>query len=92
MKRVMSVLRPGGLLFLTVPIGPDVVVFNLHRRYGVIRLPLLLEGWEVVERIGWIESKISQQANWRQTYEPIFVLRKPVMMVSSENNVCEAIY
>ena len=23
-----------GLLLLTVPIGPDVVVWNLHRRYG----------------------------------------------------------
>ena len=24
----------GGLLFLSVPVGPDVVVWNLHRRYG----------------------------------------------------------
>ena len=31
---VQCVVKPGALFFLTVPIGPDVVVFNLHRRYG----------------------------------------------------------
>ena len=35
----------GGLLFLSVPVGPDVVAWNLHRRYGHVRLPLLLDGW-----------------------------------------------
>eukprot|EP01038_Epipyxis_sp_PR26KG_P005796 gene5796-8000_t len=78
MKSVKSKLIIGGLLFLTVPIGPDVVVFNLHRRYGKIRLPYLLSGWEVVEKIAWNEQRISQDANWRQTYEPVFVLKKPM--------------
>ena len=41
--------RDGGLLLLTVPIGPDVVVWNLHRRYGVARLPHLLWGWDTVQ-------------------------------------------
>ena len=32
-------MRPGGLLFLAVPVGRDRVVFNLHRVYGcVVRL------------------------------------------------------
>jgi hypothetical protein len=78
MHRVLSLLRPGGLLFLTVPIGPDVVVFNLHRRYGTIRLPLLLHGWEVVDQIGWDERKLHEKASWRQSFEPVFVLRKPL--------------
>eukprot|EP01034_Spumella_vulgaris_P027181 gene27182-33867_t len=80
--------RYGDPLNPRVPIGPDVVVFNLHRRYGVIRLPLLLEGWEEVERIGWMESKLTSEANWRQSYEPIFVLRKPLDL----ENVCNAVY
>lgn len=37
--------RGGGLLFLSVPVGPDVLAWNLLRRYGRVRLPLLLEGW-----------------------------------------------
>eukprot|EP00602_Paraphysomonas_sp_CaronLab_P011170 CAMPEP_0185039728 /NCGR_PEP_ID=MMETSP1103-20130426/36906_1 /TAXON_ID=36769 /ORGANISM="Paraphysomonas bandaiensis, Strain Caron Lab Isolate" /LENGTH=229 /DNA_ID=CAMNT_0027578741 /DNA_START=7 /DNA_END=693 /DNA_ORIENTATION=- len=53
MQRVSDLLKPGGLLFLSVPVGPDVVVFNLHRRYGPVRLPALLSGWDIVEKIGW---------------------------------------
>ena len=26
---------------------------------------------------GWKEEALSQPANWRQTFEPVFVLRKP---------------
>lgn len=65
------------MLVVTVPVGPDVVVWNLHRRYGPLRLPLLLEGWEVVARVGWDEARLTADANWRQSYEPVFVLRKP---------------
>jgi len=123
MKKVYSLLKPGGLLFLTVPVGPDVVVFNLHRRYGAARLPLLLnlvnplfepslyancscldplessievcngdnavcnasiphvlEKWELVEVLGWNEQRLVTQVSWRQSYEPIFVLKKPVIV------------
>lgn len=79
MSRAMFLLKPGGLLFLTVPIGPDVIVFNLLRRYGTVRLPLLLQGWEVVERMFWDERRLTEpQANYRRSYEPVFVLRKPL--------------
>lgn len=38
-------LDPAGprLLVLSVPVGPDVVAWNLLRRYGRVRLPLLLD-------------------------------------------------
>lgn len=76
MMRIKPLLKPEtGLLFLTVPIGPDVIVWNLHRRYGRIRLPLLLEGWDIVDRVGWDEDLLDRAANWRQTYEPIFILK-----------------
>ena len=50
MQEAQALLKPGGLMFLTVPVGPDILVWNLHRRYGEHRLPLLLGGWEEVER------------------------------------------
>jgi SAM-dependent methyltransferase len=75
-RKARSLLKPTGILFLSMPIGPDVVVFNLHRRYGRIRLPHILHGWEVVDRVGWDESRLEAQANWRQTYEPIFILKR----------------
>lgn len=70
-------LKPGGLYFLTVPIGPDVLVWNLHRRYGTIRLPLLLDGWVEVERVGWEESYLTTERPFTKTLEPVFVLRSP---------------
>ena len=75
MKKVLDLIKPGGILFLTVPIGPDAIIFNLHRRYGPIRLPLLIEGYEVIDRFAWQESKLVTPANWRQSYEPVFVLK-----------------
>jgi hypothetical protein len=72
-----GLLAPGGLYFLTVPVGPDVVVWNLHRRYGEVRLPLLLEGWEVLERVGWEEGVLTAERSFAKTKEPVFVLRVP---------------
>lgn len=84
MKTAMQILKPhSGKMILTVPIGPDVVVFNLHRRYGRIRLPQLLQGWNIIETIGWVESRLEDQANWRQTYEPVFMLT-PTLNASSK--------
>lgn len=79
MKQMEQLLRRHGegFLFLTVPIGPDVVVFNLHRRYGPIRLPLLLGNWSEVARLGWNDDRMMAAADWRQTYEPIFLLTPP---------------
>jgi len=79
MRRVRETLQPGGMLFLTVPVGSDIVVYNLHRRYGAVRLPLLLQGWEVLERIGWNELQLDRtDISFTLTYEPVFVLRKPL--------------
>lgn len=77
MSRAMQLLKPHGTFFLTVPIGPDVTVWNLHRRYGHKRLPLLLQGWRQVGMpIGWRQDLVDKPANWRQTHEPVFVLQK----------------
>jgi hypothetical protein len=74
---VHALLAPGGLYFLTVPVGPDVLVWNLHRRYGPVRLPLLLEGWAEVERVGWEDGVLTEERSFAKTKEPVFVLRSP---------------
>jgi hypothetical protein len=66
------------LLFLTVPVGPDAVAWNMHRRYGSIRLPLLLENFEILARVGWRDSVLETPASILKTQEPIFVLRPRV--------------
>ena len=67
----------GGVLILTAPIGPDLVVWNLERRYGRVRLPLLLDGWEVRQRFGYIEEKLREEENFRKRFEPAWVLSHP---------------
>jgi len=75
MRKVADLLKANGLLFLTVPIGPDLLVWNMMRIYGPIRLELLLDGWEYVDRIGWDQNKLSQKTdNYRDTFEPVLVL------------------
>ena len=41
-------LRPHSV---TVQVGADTVVRNLHHVYGPLRLPLLIHGWAVLHRI-----------------------------------------
>lgn len=50
------------------------MVWNMHRRYGAVRLPLLLRGWSQVDVVGWREELLTAEASWRKTYEPVFVL------------------
>lgn len=51
-------LIDNGHLFLGVPVGRDVIVWNAHRVYGPSRLELLLKGFEQLEWIGLDKSYI----------------------------------
>jgi hypothetical protein len=44
-------------------------------RAGSHRLPLLLHGWEIVGAFGWDPAKLQEPADYRKSYEPVFVLR-----------------
>ncbi len=71
--KVACLLRPGGLFFLGLPIGPDALVWNAHRIYGRVRLPLLLAGWDVVDVVGPVDLN---GAPGRERYtQPVLVLR-----------------
>lgn len=49
-KKVL--LKAKGKMILAIPVGQDALIWNLHRIYGLIRLPLLLSGWQVLETFG----------------------------------------
>lgn len=49
MGKLRRVLKPGGHMLLTLPVGQDVVVKPFHRIYGPKRLPRLLDGYVVLE-------------------------------------------
>lgn len=74
MRTAWRALRPGGRLMLSAPIGRDLLVWNLHRRYGRLRLPRLLHGWEELKRFGWDEARLDAPTDHRRRFEPLFVL------------------
>jgi SAM-dependent methyltransferase len=53
MEKMARLLKPGGDMVLTIPVGLDAVHTPYHRIYGDQRLPRLLERWEVREESFW---------------------------------------
>lgn len=56
MKSLLQYAHPTGSkdkrtkLFLAVPVGADCVVWNAQRIYGPLRLPLLVQSWNLIDR------------------------------------------
>ncbi|MFL5958804.1 MAG: class I SAM-dependent methyltransferase [Gaiellaceae bacterium] len=57
MEKMARLLKPGGDMVLTIPVGRDAVHTPLHRIYGEERLPRLLEHWEVREESYWAKPR-----------------------------------
>jgi|GEM_PF-336235 len=57
MKQFRSLLRPGGVMLLTVPVGKDSVFPPICRVYGVERLPKLLSGYEIEKEFYWLKGE-----------------------------------
>jgi hypothetical protein len=71
MTKVQSYLKPDGLLFLVVPVGRDALIWNSNRIYGSWRLPLLLQGWQLLSMHGF-ETADLQRATLGE-HQPVFV-------------------
>lgn len=78
MQKMKCVIKPGGILYLSVPIALDKVVWNMHRIYGQIRLPLLLQHWKLLDVFAdhrmynrWSGCDCYKEGD----YEPVLVLQ-----------------
>jgi hypothetical protein len=71
MRHMRSLISPGGILFLSVPVGIDTLVWNAHRIYGRRRLPLLLKDWSLVGSFGMSDMLMDSEG----LNQPILVLR-----------------
>ena len=74
MEHIRRLIKPGGYLFFSVPVGLDAVCWNSHRIYGKARLPLLLKGWEILAASGF-SSESLDHGKIGEYSEPVFVLR-----------------
>jgi len=73
MRAAQAIIRPGGLLFLAVPLGKDAVTWNAHRVYGMVRLSMLLEGYQTLASFGFDPRQLLVPG--RSGVQPVFVLR-----------------
>lgn len=64
-----------GLLFFGAPIGKDALVWNAHRVYGKIRLPLLFNNFKELEWVGYNENILNSPLS-NNGKQPIIVLKK----------------
>jgi len=56
MIHLRELLKPGGVMLLTIPVGQDAIFPPLHRVYGFKRLPKLLDGYLVKEEEYWVKN------------------------------------
>lgn len=56
MTRLWELMKTGGIMLLTIPVGHDVVFAPLHRVYGKKRLPRLLNGYIIEKEEFWIKD------------------------------------
>jgi len=93
MHRIKQMIKDGGILYLAVPVGKDMLVWNAHRVYGEMRLPFLLGGWNCIDAFGFdkaqlqIENPYGQEPK-RDLWQPVFVLKNthPFMSESYSTN------
>jgi len=71
MRKMKRIVKPGGLLFLSLPVGKDKILFNNARVYGRLRLPMLMEGWEKIDEFGMAPVHLDGPGH----VQPIFILR-----------------
>lgn len=53
MGRLATLMKPGGTMIMTIPVGVDAVHAPYHRIYGEERLPRLLAGFAVEKEAHW---------------------------------------
>ena len=76
MNVIYDKLISTGFLFLGVPIGKDVLVWNVHRIYGKIRMPILIEKFHLLDCFGGKLSYLNNSSVKANGLQPVFVLQK----------------
>lgn len=76
MQTIYKNLKNNGMLIWGAPVGHDALVWNAHRIYGKIRIPLLFDKFEEVEWISRDKEKLLNSKLNKHVKQPVIVLRK----------------
>jgi 2-polyprenyl-3-methyl-5-hydroxy-6-metoxy-1,4-benzoquinol methylase len=61
MARLRELMKPDGVMVLTVPVGQDAIFAPITRIYGAQRLPRLLTGYDIEKEEYWVKD---EQNRW----------------------------
>ena len=61
MARLRQLMKPDGVMLLTIPVGQDTVFVPFHRVYGKEWLPCLLDNYLVEREAFWVKD---QENRW----------------------------
>jgi hypothetical protein len=75
LARIRCLIKPGGYLFLSIPLAPDALVWNAHRLYGKYRMALMLLGWTPLDLFPEVCDVKSKAASFM--CQPLLLLQKP---------------
>lgn len=75
MNEMKKILKKDGILFLAVPVGLDKLVWNAHRIYGKVRLPMLIDGWEPIGTVGFEDDLLYRDTGNSGVYQPVIILK-----------------
>jgi hypothetical protein len=76
MNTIHKNLKRGGILIWGAPVGKDALVWNAHRIYGELRLPIIFQGFNEVEWINSDKEDLFERPLNSQLYQPVVVLYK----------------
>ena len=76
MKAIRDNLKSNGILIWGAPVGHDALVWNVHRIYGKIRLPLLFKDFEEMEWVSCNKKTLLNNPLSNNARNPVVVLRK----------------
>lgn len=76
MQVINKNLKKDGLLIWGAPVGADVLVWNVHRIYGKLRLPIMFENFTELEWFGWDKNHLFTTRSGHSFEQPVVVLQK----------------
>jgi hypothetical protein len=88
MQDAGTYVKEDGIFFLGVPLGSDCLVWNAHRIYGPVRLPLLLRDWLPLDVYSICSSVFDAPPGGVWHRQPLLVLKKDI---SCRHNVNELV-
>jgi SAM-dependent methyltransferase len=77
MARLLTIVKPGGFMFLGVPCCVDSVYWNAHRVYGRVRFEEMFAGWKVLSSFpaDALRSGRGKHGDW--LFQPVWALQNP---------------